>query len=450
MNHRLLVRHLRPVLLLLPLVLVMLGGCRSKPPLRTRTLTDTEQSGLPALDLKREPELRILLSQSISAVELRSSRGFAILDGRGRELARYGSGRGYHFFQERRRPDGLEVYTDRKRGGRRSRAFLRRLPFRSIVYLQPARGGTLTVNGRSYRGRIKLHRQGGRFNCLNLLPLELYLRGVVPHEIGHLRESGFAAMMAQAVASRSYAIQRLRDSQDKPWDMVDTVYDQVYRGAEDEWRWANKAIEATRGQVLWAGDEQAEVYYASTCGGATTGIDEVWEHGPVDHLVSMRDSDSHGRSWCRSSKYFRWRYSWSAKELGEILRAYLPKMANLPAGTRIGHLEDIRITATTQEGRAKLLEVVTDRGRYTVKGDRIRSALKRDLKGNALRSTFFRMKVERDGRGRLVRVLAHGAGWGHGIGMCQVGAIARSKSGHPYDRILGAYYPGTRLKRLWH
>ncbi len=450
MIHRLLTRPLPRALSLLPLALILLVGCKPKPPLTTRTVYDAEQPGLPALDLRREPELRILLSQGISAVELRSSRGFAVLDGGGRELARYGSGRRYHFFHERRYPDRLEVYTDHKRGGRRSRAFLRRLPFRGTLFLQPARGGTLTVNGRSYRGRIKLQRQGRRFNCLNLLPLELYLRGVVPHEIGHLKGSGFEAMKAQAVASRSYAIQRLRDSRGKAWDMVDTVYDQVYLGAKDEWRWANKAIEATRGQVLWAGNAQAEVYYASTCGGATTGIDEVWEHGPVSHLASMRDADARGRSWCRSSKYFRWRYSWSAKELGEILRAYLPQMAKLPAKTRIGHLEDIRITAFTPEGRAKRLEVITDRGRYVVKGDRIRSALKRDMKGNALRSTFFRLKVERDARGRLARVSAHGAGWGHGIGMCQVGAIARSKAGQSYDRILEAYYQGTRLKRLWH
>ena len=102
-------------------------------------------------------------------------------------------------------------------------------------------------------------------------------------------------------------------------------YDQVYRGAKDEWRWANKAIEATRGQVLWSGGEPAEVYYASTCGGATTDIHEVWNHGPVSHLSSVRDNDSRGRSWCRSSKYFRWTHTWSARDLGKILRAYLPE-----------------------------------------------------------------------------------------------------------------------------
>ena len=445
-------RALAILLPLIPLLMLPLTGCKPKPPMSTKTrpVVDPRRDELPALDLRREPEVRILLSQGVSAVELRSSKGFVVLGGDGRELARYGTGRRYHLFQGRNRPGLLEVYSERQRGGRRSRAFLKRLPFRGAVFLQPARGGTMTVNGRSYRGRIKLDRRGAHFNCLNLLPLELYLRGVVPHEIGHLKSSGYEALKAQAVAGRTYALQRLRDSRDKRWDMVDTVSDQVYRGAEDEWRWANKAIEATRGQVLWNGAGPAEVYYASTCGGATTDIHEVWNHGPVSHLRSVRDGDAHGRSWCRSSKYFRWTHTWSARELGKILRAYLPAQAELPAGTRIGHLQDLRVTDYTPEGRARRLEVVTDRGRFLVKGDRIRSALKRDLKGNALRSTLFRLKVERDARGRLVRVTAVGGGWGHGIGMCQVGAIARSKAGHSYDRILDVYYPGTHLKRLWH
>lgn len=431
-------------------VLPLLAGCRPKPAVQTRTVVEPRRETLPALNLTQEPELRILLVSGVSAVELRSSRGFSVVDGSGRELARYGSGRRYHFFMHIANPDRLEVYSERQRGSKRSRAWLGRLPFRDSFYLQSAQGGVLEVNGRSYRGRIKLIRQGGHFSCLNLLPMELYLRGVVPHEIGHLRGDGFEAMKVQAVASRTYALQRLKDSRAKDWDMVDTVYDQVYNGAKDEWRGANKAIEATRGQVLWNGGDLAEIYYASTCGGATTDIAEVWNHGPVPHLVSLRDGDARGRSWCRSSKYFRWRHSWSARELGEILRAFLPPMADLPAGTRIGLLRDIRVTEHTAEGRAKRLEVETDRGRYVVKGDRIRSALKRDLKGNALRSTLFRLQVERDAQGRLARVTAVGGGWGHGIGMCQVGAIARSKAGHHYDAILGVYYPGSRLKRLWH
>jgi len=62
---------------------------------------------------------------------------------------------------------------------------------------------------------------------------------------------------------------------------------------------------------------------------------------------------------------------------------------------------------------------------------------------------MFRLSKEYDGQGRLVRITAQGAGWGHGIGLCQVGAIERSKAGQGYREILAAYYPGTRVQRFW-
>ena len=452
--------RLAPLALLAPLIVLALAGCQSKAPIRTRTVTERRQPAprtqeprrrpLPSVGLDREPELRILLSRRVSGVEVQARGGFVALDAAGRVLARYGGERRYSFFQNRRSPERLEVVSEGPRGGARTKAALGRLPFAEFVTLQPLAGSLLTVNGKTYRGRLKLWREEDHFSCLNLLPMEQYLRGVVPHEIGNLPPSGFEAMKAQAVASRTYAVQRLLASRDRAWDMVDTVADQVYRGAEAESPAANRAIAATRGQLLFAGDEPAEIYYASTCGGSTTAIDEVWQHDPVPHLCMVRDVDAEGRAWCRSSKLYRWRQGWSAKQLGQILRAYLPPAAGLPAGTEIGYLKDIAVTERTPEGRAKRLVVTTDRGEFVVLGDRIRSALKRDLEGNALRSIFFELKTERDKQGRLVRIIATGAGWGHGIGMCQVGAIGRSTAGQRYDEILAAYYPGTRLARRWH
>lgn len=456
-------RRLRSLLplLSLPFALLAFTGCETKPPIETRTVRERPpverrssdaRRGRTQAGLGREPELRILLARRVSGVELEASRGFVALDEKGRVLARYAGDRRYNFFQERQTPDRLEVVGEGLRGGAKTRATLGRLPFAEGVTLQPLAGGLFTVNGKPYRGRLRLWREEDHFSVNNLLPMEAYLRGVVPHEIGNLPPSGYEAMKAQSVASRTYALNRLEASRHRGWDMMDTVADQVYRGAADESPAANRAIEATRGQVLMdaTGEVAAEVYYASTCGGATVAIDEVWKHAPVAHLTLVHDVDSQGRAWCRSSKLFRWRQAWSAKQLGQILRAYLPAAAGLPAGTEIGYLKDIAVTQRTPEGRAKRLEVTTDKGLFVVNGDRIRSALKRNLEGDALRSIFFELETQRDKQGRLVRVVATGAGWGHGIGMCQVGAIGRSVAGQRFDEILGAYYPGTRLRRLWH
>lgn len=399
--------------------------------------------------LRREPDVRILLVRSVSAVEVRASRGFVILNESGHRLASYSGSQRIHLFQHPAAPERLSVYSEVRRGGKRARAERKRLPFKQAVMIQPLKGGTLRLNGRDYRGRMRLVRNGAHFDCVNYVPMEKYLRGVVPHEIGRLKRDGFEAMKAQAVAARNYAVQRLVQSRERSYDMVATVYDQVYRGARSEWHLANRAIEATRGQVLWTRGGLAEVYYASTCGGITADIHEVWDHPATPHLISLRDADRKGRSWCRSSKYFRWTHTWSGRELGRILRAYLPQAAGLPAQTKIGRLRDLYVLDYSPDGRASVLEVVTDKGRYQVHGDRIRSALKRDLDGNALRSIMFRLKKERDAQGRLVRVTAVGAGWGHGIGMCQVGAIARSKVGASYRQILNAYYPYTELRQIW-
>ena len=453
-------RWIPPLFLLAALCSLGAGACAPKAPVRTTLpppvappLPDSRPepgvSPFPWDQLRQAPEMRILLARDVSAVELVSDQGLLILDHEEDDLARYGPGQRLQLFHHPRSPERLSVYSEIWRGAKQARAERKRLPFGQSVVIQPLKGGTLLINGREYRGRVRLVRSGDHFDCVNLVPMELYLRGVVPHEIGRLGREGFEALKAQAIASRNYALQRMVESRHRSYDMVSTVFDQVYKGAEEEWPLANLAIDQTRGQVLWIDGQPAEVYYSSTCGGASADIHEVWNHAPVSHLRKVRDADEEGRSWCRTSQYFRWRHSWSARELGAILRAYLPQAAGLPAGTPIGRLVDLNITRSTADSRASLLEVLTDTGRYEVKGDRIRSALKRDLQGNALRSIMFRLQKQYDDEGRLVRIVARGAGWGHGIGLCQVGAISRSRLGQDHRRILAAYFPGTELRRLW-
>ncbi len=439
----------RKIVLFSLLVLIAAVGCTPKTSIKPGRVPTQPKVRVPAVDLSREPVVRILLTQSVNAIEVSGSRGLTIINEQGKRAAEYGKDKKIRLFQRASTPDRISVFIEGRRSGKRVRSEKQRMSFQQSVIIQPERDGTLELNGRRYRGKLLLKRSGGHFHCINLAPLEKYLRGVVPHEIGHLGKMGFEAMKAQAVISRNYAVQKLKESRSQPWDMVDSVYDQVYRGAKDEHDLANKAIDATRGQILWTGKGPAEVYYSSTCGGATAAIGDVWRHAHVKHLSSRRDADGKGRSWCRTSKYFRWTHTWTARELGRILRSYLPAAAGLAKDAPVGHLIDLTVRSYTPEGRAEDLEVLTTLGTFHVMGDRVRSALKRDLRGRALRSIMFRLDKKVDSAGRLTRVTAYGAGWGHGIGMCQVGAINRSKEGQGYARILGAYFPDTSLKRLW-
>ncbi len=441
---------LRRLILLLP-ALIILSACTprvSGPAVKPPPSSDGGASSdpRPVLVAGEEPEVRILLVRSVSALKIRSNKSVDIISPRGRRLARLKGKKIYHLFQDPKDPGNMKIFEGAHEG-RNLKAVGGSIPLAKNTWIVP-RSASFELNGKRYRGRLRLIPKNEHFTCVNHLPMEEYLRGVVPHEIGRLGRSGYQALKVQAVASRTYAVQRLRASRDEEWDMVDSIADQVYRGA-GSWDLADRAIRETRGELVSLGREPAEIYYSSTCGGHTADIHRAWRHDEARHMGGVRDADGQGKSWCRSSKYFRWTHSWSAKELGAILRAYLPSAASLPSGTRLGRLKDLRILEYSPDGRVQVLEAVTDRGRFQVVGDRVRTALKRDMKGVALRSTLFRLSKQYDDQGRLTRVTAVGAGWGHGIGLCQVGAIERSKAGHDYRDILKAYFPGTSIRRFW-
>ena len=107
----------------------------------------------------------------------------------------------------------------------------------------------------------------------------------------------------------------------------------------------------------------------------------------------------------------------------------------------------VRVTQTTPMGRVKELVVETTSGSFTVPGYRVRDVL-RPASDRQLRSNQFQLHEERRGND-LVKLVAAGAGAGHGVGMCQWGAVGRSRAGQRYDRILAAYYPGTQLQRMF-
>ena len=101
----------------------------------------------------------------------------------------------------------------------------------------------------------------------------------------------------------------------------------------------------------------------------------------------------------------------------------------------------------TPSGRVRAMRIETDAGTFTVGRDRVRWILA-PARGGILNSSKFDVSVERSG-GRVEALVAEGGGWGHGVGMCQVGAMGRARAGQDYRTILDAYYPGARLTRMY-
>lgn len=302
----------------------------------------------------------------------------------------------------------------------------------------------MVVDGKRYVGELRLVGTDYGLEVIERVPVETYLRGVVPLEIGDRNPGDSAAIQAQAVSARSYAYTHLADAVDQPYDVTAGVSDQAYGGVDAETAVGNAAVAATAGIVVVFGGRVVNAPYHSTCGGQTAGAEEVWHSPAVPYLRSVSDRiPGTDRYYCDISPHFRWTRTLSASELNESVARYLARYASVPGGDP-GLVRDISVTGHTASGRVATLNVRTTLGSYTLRGDDMRYVL-RKYGGEILSSTLFSVKAERNGQGALTRVVLDGRGYGHGVGMCQWGAIGRARAGQDVRTILHTYYPGATL-----
>jgi stage II sporulation protein D (peptidoglycan lytic transglycosylase) len=300
-------------------------------------------------------------------------------------------------------------------------------------------------NGKRYRGELVITATDSGMLVVNRLSMDDYLRGVVPLEIGNRTAAEFAAVQAQAVAARTYAYKHLNDV--RAFDMYSTVQDQVYGGVDAEKPQADSAIATTRDIVVLYAGQPISTPYSSTCGGSTAAVSEVWyaqQDEPYLRPVSDRIPGS-DRFYCDPSPRFNWTQNFDGPSLRTVMEKYLAAYTNAPkAGA--GRIIDIRELGKTPSGRVESLEIRTDSGSYRLRGNDTRFVL-RDPKGAIMNSTYFSFTKEQNG-GEISRLNITGRGYGHGIGMCQWGAIGRARAGQDYRTILETYYRGTTVGRI--
>jgi len=320
-----------------------------------------------------------------------------------------------------------------------SRAVPRR---ESPIVIRPTDpGGTISFNGRRWRGELLVSAGDDGLVVVNRLRMDDYLRGVVPLEIGTTSAADAAAVEAQAVTARSYAVSRLGDAP-RGFDLTATTQDQVYGGADAETRLGNVSVEATQGLVLLYGGRVANAPYHANCGGNTAAPQDSWRAAAEPYLQRVSDQiPGTTRYYCDNAPRFRWTRTFSSDELRQAIGRYV---RTLPGGAGgIGAVTSVAVGAVTPAGRVGTLTVDTDRGRWTLRGNEIRSAL-RTPAGELLYSTYFSVDVV-PGRAGVERLILKGGGNGHGVGMCQSGAIGRARAGQDFRTILRTYYPGTTV-----
>jgi stage II sporulation protein D len=313
--------------------------------------------------------------------------------------------------------------------------------------------------GKSYADTLLVACDGASLYVVNILPLEDYLAGVLPNEIGRRRDEEIEAVKAQANLARTYAFAKILSPVKRLFDLYGDTRDQVFSGAGDDNNdpVAARALRATAGQLLTFNGALAEGYYHSTCGGSTEASSLVWERPQSKpYLTGVRDEGA-GGAWCNISPAWRWSESYTRAELEALLRNYLPAATDaIPAAELADpsrHLLDIAVVGRMPSGRVESLRIVfgTPKQQRSVllRGDRIRWVLRRGDGSGPLRSTLFDLSVVRDGARWIRSVRIDGGGNGHGIGLCQWGAVARARAGFSARGILEAYFPGTDIDRRY-
>jgi stage II sporulation protein D len=421
--------------------LPLAAGCAPREPVISPTPPPTlPPAPQPPAPPQPPPAERVAAPVSVglvvdtAALEVRSDAAFTIARASGETVAQVPAGGSARFTAA---AGGTVDATWQGRDGAAQQA--RGLP--APLLLRAAGDGLLAVGANAYRGELRVQRApSGRLTLVNRLDMESYLLGVVPREIGRVGDDLYEASRAQAVAARTYAISYLGRRSAQGFDVFATVEDQVYGGVAAEHEPVSRAVRATFGEILTHGGRPINAYYHSTCAGRTAAIEEVWNSPPVPYLVSVVDVDPDGRAYDHFSSRFQWTERWTHAELAGILNRTL---ADSLRGRTIRRIDEMRVLQRTPSGRIASMRLETDAGTFNLGRDRIRWILTPN-RGGILNSSKFDVRLVRQA-GRVTEIVAEGGGWGHGIGMCQVGAMGRARAGQDYRTILSTYYPGTQL-----
>ncbi|MGD0111263.1 MAG: SpoIID/LytB domain-containing protein [Armatimonadota bacterium] len=340
----------------------------------------------------------------------------------------------------------------------------------ATIHLTAHENSTVTIHGvqghwdkrtdRDYRGVIEIMHNASGFTVVNLLDVETYLRGVVPSEMPATYP--LAALQAQAIAARGQALMKAGRHRAEGFDLCSTQHCQVYGGATSEDPRSDQAVASTSGQVLTYHGRLADTLYSSTCGGHTANNEDYWTDAPpIPYLRGVADFEPEDRVnytfpltepqaqaylkyappvHCNQPAYaktdkIRW---WSV-----VRRQDLEKTIHDAVGD-IGTLMEIRIVSRAPSGLVRTIAIIGTKRLVRLNGG---SAIRHALGG--INSASFAIQSIPEQNGTPVAFAIWGAGWGHQVGMCQVGAAGLADRGWGYEQILSKYYTGCQVEKRY-
>jgi stage II sporulation protein D len=322
-----------------------------------------------------------------------------------------------------------------------------------------------------YRGAFEFIRlDSSDLTVVNVVNMREYLYGVVPFEIGG--SSPKEAVKAQAVAARTYALKNSHKHKDLTLDICNTVHCQYYGGVYRETENTNTAVNETDSKVITYEGNLASVFYFASSGGYTANVENVWGT-PIPYLVSVKDEYED-----ETSSRYHWDKVLSAQQIKDILTK---------KGYNIGKVLSVNITKRSEVGRVTEVTVKGTTGEKVIERNRTRTTfglnsqwydIYTEMDVNILTKKDELVKESIAGRKYItssgVKDLSNlgevtilkkdnelatlnmtaenyrfiGRGWGHSVGMSQVGAIGMAKNGFTYEEILKHYYTGVDISDM--
>lgn len=279
----------------------------------------------------------------------------------------------------------------------------------------------LKVNGKSYRGGLRILKKGDGMTVMVVTPAEEYLRGVVPEEMPPLWPE--EALKAQTVAARTFALKNRKRHEAEGFDLCSTVHCQVYAGQTREHANSDAAIRETYGEVLFAlpNGPIIDTPFHTDSGGMTENNEELWGRG-LPYLRAVKEAQEKTNPWTKTVSVLEFEKKAGISSIKKI------ELSPLTIGKKYPD--------RTKSGRVKNIRIVADKNTKFLTGPELRSLFK-------LNSTLFDVKL----KGKFVEFSGYGIG--HGIGMSQNGAKIWAQNGKDYKTILAHYYQKTFIKKLY-
>ena len=353
-----------------------------------------------------------------------------------------------------------------------------------------------------FPGSLRIVREHGKLTAVNILPVEEYLQSVISSEMSAM--SNMNLLKAHAVISRGWLLAQIdkskklkeasqsytssieKDDEVIRWyDREDhTLYDvcaddhcQRYQGITKAYtESAKRAVQETSGMVLMHEGEICDARYSKACGGITENFENVWEPKEHAYLISVIDNaekpqgydldltkEENAERWIRESPsafcntadneilsqvlmdfdqettdFYRWKMSYSQKELSDLIAE--------KSGIDFGDIRDLLPVERGYSGRLIKLKIVGTKKTMTI-GKELE--IRRTLSPSHLYSSAFVVDKHDAENGIPQKITLVGAGWGHGVGLCQIGAAVMGARGYSYEEILKHYFKDSRLEELY-